>query len=162
MAKVISLGGATDSTTHSFSDEEKVAFADYINNALKKDADLKSVLPIKVDDMSLFSACHDGILLCKLINDAVPETIDERVINKKNLNNFRIVENQNLCILSARSIGCNVVNIGPQDLIDGKPHLILGLIWQIVKIGLFSKKSILSTILSCTASWKMERLLKIS
>jgi dimeric dUTPase (all-alpha-NTP-PPase superfamily) len=139
MAKVISVGGATDSTTHSFSDEEKVAFADYINNALKKDVDLKDKLPIKTDDMSLFAACKDGLLLCKLINDAVPETIDERVLNKKNLNNFRIVENQNLCIMSAKAIGCNVVNIGPQDLMEGKTHLLLGLIWQIVKIGLFSR-----------------------
>jgi hypothetical protein len=74
-----------------------------------------------------------------LINDAVPETIDERVLNKTNLNAFRITENQTLCINSAKAIGCNVVNIGPQDLIEGKTHLVLGLIWQIVKIGLFSK-----------------------
>jgi len=138
-AQIHQVGGATDSTTHSFSDEEKVAFADYINNALKKDADLAGKLPINTTDMSLFTAVGDGILLCKLINDAVPETIDERVINKKNLNTFRVVENQTLVINSAKAIGCNVVNIGSQDLIEGKHHLVLGLIWQIVKIGLFSR-----------------------
>jgi len=91
--------------------------------------------------MSLFTAVHDGLVLCKLINDAVPETIDERVLNKKNLNTYRIIENQTLCINSAKAIGCNVVNIGHQDLMDGQghTHLVLGLIWQIVKIGLFSK-----------------------
>jgi len=139
-AQIHQVSGATDATTHSYSDEEKVAFADYINNALKKDADCAPKLPININDMSLFTAVHDGILLCKLINDAVPETIDERVINKKNLNTFRITENQTLVVNSARAIGCNVVNIGNQDLIDEKKtHLILGLIWQIVKIGLFSR-----------------------
>jgi len=138
-AAIQTVTGATDSTTHSFSEEEKVAFADYINNALKKDADLKTHLPINTGDMSLFKACYDGLVLCKLINDAVPETIDERVLNKKNLNTFRIAENQTLCIQSAKSIGCNVVNIGAHDLMEGKTHLVLGLIWQIVKIGLFSR-----------------------
>jgi len=139
------VGGATDSTTHSFSDEEKVAFADYINNALKKDADIgKTHLPINTEDMSLFSAVKDGLVLCKLINDAVPDTIDERVMNKKNLNAFRICENQTLGINSAKSIGCNVVNIGAQDLVDGKTHLVLGLIWQIIRIGLFSKINLIN------------------
>jgi hypothetical protein len=138
-AQVHKVGGGTDATTHSFSDEEKVAFADYINNALKKDPDVGSRLPMNTEDMSLFKSVGDGLIMCKLINDAVPETIDERVMNKKNLNPFRIHENQTLGINSAKAIGCNVVNIGAQDLIDGKPHLVLGLIWQIVKIGLFSK-----------------------
>jgi hypothetical protein len=138
-AKIHQVGGSTDSTTHSFSDEEKVAFADYINNALKKDKDVGSRLPIKTDDMSLFTSVKDGLILCKLINDAIPETIDERVLNKTNLNPFRIIENQTLCINSAKAIGCNVVNIGHGDLVEGKTHLVLGLIWQIIRIGLFSK-----------------------
>jgi len=61
------------------------------------------------------------------------------VLNKTNLNPFRIIENQTLCINSAKAIGCNVVNIGHQDLVEGKTHLVLGLIWQIIRIGLFSK-----------------------
>jgi len=31
-----------------------------------------------------------------------------------------------------------VVNIGSQDLQEGKPHLVLGLLWQIIKVGLFA------------------------
>lgn len=82
----------------------------------------------------------DGLLLCKLINDSVPDTIDERVLNVKNkLSNFQIIENNNVAINSAKAIGCSVVNIGPQDLMDGREHLILGLIWQIIKAGLLSK-----------------------
>jgi len=138
-AVVHEVKGVTDSSTHSFTEEEKVAFADYISTALKKDKDIGSRLPIPTNDMSLFTSVKDGLILCKLINDAVPETIDERVLNKTNLNPFRIIENQTLAINSAKAIGCNVVNIGHSDLVEGKTHLVLGLIWQIIKIGLFSK-----------------------
>jgi hypothetical protein len=75
-----------------------------------------------------------------LINDAVPDTIDERVINKGKLNVYKIGENQTLVLNSAKSIGCNVVNIGGQDLIDGTEHLVLGLIWQIVKVNFLKFK----------------------
>ena len=137
--QVYKVEGSTSSTTHSFSEEEKVAFADYINQALKSDADVKHLLPISTADMSLFTSVKDGLLLCKLINDAIPGTIDERVLNKKNPNTFQIHENQIVAINSAKSIGCNVINIGAQDLIEGRSHLVLGLIWQIVKIGLFAR-----------------------
>jgi hypothetical protein len=57
----------------------------------------------------------------KLINLAVPGTIDERTINtKKNLNPWERNENHNLCLNSAKAIGCTVVNIGTQDLVEGR------------------------------------------
>lgn len=79
------------------------------------------------------------ILKSKLINDAVPDTVDERAINKTKLNTFRIGENQTLVLNSSRSIGCNVINISSTDLMEGTHHLVLGLMWQIIKIGLLSK-----------------------
>ena len=74
-----------------------------------------------------------------MINDAVPGTVDERAINKTKLNAFRIGENQTLVLNSSRSIGCNVINISSVDLMEGTNHLVLGLMWQIIKIGLLSK-----------------------
>ncbi|XP_003366336.1 putative calponin [Trichinella spiralis] len=67
----------------------------------------------------------------KLINLAVPETIDERAINRKNLNTYTKRENLTLAVNSARAIGCNIVNIDADDLAKGKPHLVLGLFSQI-------------------------------
>lgn len=137
------LGGTSKAsaagTTHSYADEEKIAFVDWINYVLEKDPELKSVLPIKEDGDDLFEKVNSGILLCKLINDAVPDTIDERAINKKAKHPVAISENQTLMLNSARSIGCNVVNIDAEDMKRGTPHLVLGLIWQIVKIGLFAR-----------------------
>jgi plastin-1 len=57
----------------------------------------------------------------KLINVAVPGTIDERAINKKRvLNPWERNENHTLCLNSAKAIGCTVVNIGTQDLVEGR------------------------------------------
>lgn len=73
----------------------------------------------------------------KLINSSVPNTIDERAINKGKLNVFTIQENQTLALNSASSIGCNIINIGAQDIMDGRPHLVLGLMWQIIKVEMW-------------------------
>ncbi len=56
-------------------------------------------------------------------------------MNKGKLNVFTIQENQTLALNSASAIGCNIINIGPQDIMDGRPHLVLGLLWQIIKVG---------------------------
>ena len=50
-----------------------------------------------------------------------------------------MTENNNIVINSAKAIGCSVVNIGSQDIIEVREHLILGLIWQIIRRGLLSK-----------------------
>lgn len=61
------------------------------------------------------------IFYSKLINVAVPGTIDERAINMKRvLNPWERNENHTLCLNSAKAIGCTVVNIGNQDLVEGR------------------------------------------
>ncbi|KAI9534566.1 Plastin-2 [Dissostichus eleginoides] len=125
-------------TQHSYSEEEKVAFVNWINKALEKDADCKHVLPMDPHTDDLFTAMGDGIVLCKMINLSVPDTIDERTINKKKLTPFTIQENLNLALNSSSAIGCHVVNIGAEDLKEGRQHLVLGLLWQVIKIGLFA------------------------
>lgn len=81
----------------------------------------------------------DGVLLLKLLNSSVPDAVDERVINRRPVNAFQWTENNNLLINSAKAVGLHIVNIGSQDLIEGRPHLILGLVWQIIKRGLLAK-----------------------
>ena len=51
----------------------------------------------------------------------------------KVLSVFEVVENLNMAINAARSIGCRVVNIGPDDIMAGSPHLVLGLLWQVTR-----------------------------
>ncbi|KAK6919264.1 Calponin homology domain [Dillenia turbinata] len=46
---------------------------------------------------------------------------------------------------SAKAIGCTVVNIGTQDLVEGRPHLVLELISQIIKIQLLADLNLKKT-----------------
>jgi hypothetical protein len=74
----------------------------------------------------------------KLINFAVPETIDPRAINKANkLSVFKKHENLTLGITSAQAIGCHVVNMDSHTLSEGRKHLVLGLLWQIIAVRYF-------------------------
>lgn len=125
---------------HSFSQEERDSFADHMNAVLTGDADCDKRLPIALEGLDLFNKCKDGILLSKLINYAVPDTIDERVLNTKvGMNVFQMTENANVVVNSAKAIGCSVVNIGGNDIISGTEHIMLGLIWQIIRVGLLSQ-----------------------
>uniref|UniRef100_I3IWF9 Plastin 3 n=1 Tax=Oreochromis niloticus TaxID=8128 RepID=I3IWF9_ORENI len=131
-------GNTSEGTQHSYADEEKVAYVNWINNSLAKDPDCQHLLPMNPDDESLFTSVRDGILLCKMINHSQPDTIDERVINTKKLTTFHMRENLILALNSASAIGCTVVSMDAHDLMAGKPHLVLGLLWQVIKIGLFA------------------------
>ena len=139
--------------------EEQLAFSDWVNSNLGHDPDLKHLLPIDAECRGLFDKVKDGILLwyekiqvkkmsqyksddcvmffcfcSKVINHSCPDTIDERAINKKNLTLYTKHENLTLALYSAQSIGCNIVNIDAHDLAKGKPHLVLGLLWQIIRV----------------------------
>ncbi|KAJ6677484.1 FIMBRIN-4-LIKE [Salix purpurea] len=56
-----------------------------------------------------------------------------RIIHKRVLNPWERNENHTLCLNSANAIGCTVENIGTQDLVEGRPHLLLGMIFLIIK-----------------------------
>ena len=73
-------------------------------------------------------------MFSKMINKACDGTIDERTINTGQLSDFLVQENLTLAINSAQAIGCTVVNISTQDLMAEKEHLILGLLWQIIRV----------------------------
>lgn len=140
----IQLAGSSANVTHTVNEDERQAFTTHINAVLAGDPDIGHLLPFPTDTFEMFDQCKDGLVLAKLINDSVPDTIDERVMNKpgkkiKTLNAFHMTENNNIVIESAKGIGCSVVNIGSGDLIEVREHLILGLIWQIIRRGLLGK-----------------------
>ncbi|KAJ8966036.1 hypothetical protein NQ317_002279 [Molorchus minor] len=101
----------------------------------------------------------------KVINHSCPDTIDERAINKEKLTLYRKLENLTLALSSASAIGCNVINIDAHNLSKGTPHLVLGLLWQIIRIGLFNQITLehcpgLTTLLS--EDEKIDDLMKLS
>ncbi len=140
----IQVQGSSANVTHTINEDERTEFTRHINAVLAGDPDLGSRLPFPTDTFEMFDECKDGLVLAKLINDSVPDTIDERVLNRpgkkiKTLNAFHMTENNNIVIESAKGIGCSVVNIGSGDIIEVREHLILGLIWQIIRRGLLGK-----------------------
>jgi hypothetical protein len=64
---VVGAAGAT----HSYSEEEKVAFSEHANQCLGSDPVLARHLPLDPSSDDLFSKVGDGLILCKLINLAV-------------------------------------------------------------------------------------------
>jgi plastin-1 len=87
----------------------------------------------------MYEKIDDGIILCKMINLASPDTIDERVINTgKNISIFKVLtayhlrlivlilfpvqqhENLTLAINSAKAIGCVVIGIDSHTLNSGQ------------------------------------------
>ncbi|GFF56818.1 fimbrin [Aspergillus udagawae] len=140
----IHVQGSSANVTHTINEDERTEFTRHINAVLAGDPDIGHLLPFPTDTFEMFDKCKDGLVLAKLINDSVPDTIDERVLNKpgrkiKELNAFHMTENNNIVINSAKGIGCSVVNIGSGDIIEVREHLILGLIWQIIRRGLLGK-----------------------
>jgi len=140
----IQVHGSTGVSTHTINEDERTEFTRHINAVLAGDTDIGKKLPFQTDTFEMFDECKDGLVLAKLINDSVPDTIDERVLNKvgrkiKTLNAFHMTENNNVVIESAKGIGCSVVNIGARDIAEVNETLILGLIWQIIRRGLLGK-----------------------
>ncbi|KAF8546033.1 Ca2+-binding actin-bundling protein [Imleria badia] len=142
----VTVKGSNANVSHTINEDERKEFTNHINGVLENDPDIGNGFSIPTDTMQLFDECRDGLILCKLINDSVPDTIDTRVLNiataRKPLNAFQITENNNIVITSAKGIGCSVVNIGSSDISDGREHLILGLIWQIIRRGLLAQVDI--------------------
>jgi len=124
--------------------EEQAAFADWINTHLGRDPDLKSRLPLAQDGEALYQAVDDGLILCKMVNLAAPDTIDERVINKGDIPIFRAHENLTLAINSAKAVGCVVIGLDSHTLNSGQGRrwLVLGLLWQLIKLQLFKRISL--------------------
>lgn len=129
-----------------FAQEEVTGYVNHINQLLAGDPDLDYVLPICPDDGSLFDALKDGVVLCKFVNKCKEGTILEQVIVKpsqgKKFNEYSQGYNRQGAIGAAKSLGVNVINIGNDDIRDGTPHLVLGLVWQLVRLSLVKDVSL--------------------
>ena len=152
-SSVVKIGGASDGIQHSLDLDEVAQFIVHMNEVLAGDPDCPQPLPLDQElgeRASLFEDARDGIRLLKLLKVTLEAkdnnsakcggvTVDDRLINKKRpLDAFRATENHNLLLGCARAAGLHTVNIGAGDLRAGRAHLVLGLLWQIIKRGLLA------------------------
>ena len=123
-------------TKHSYSQEEKECFARVINETLKDDeiCNKLKLIPISVENEDLFEACNNGIIFCKLVNKIQKDTVDDRLLKDTKSNKFQTIEIINLSLSAIKSVGIKVISIDAELIMKGTGHLILGLLWQLVKI----------------------------
>lgn len=126
---------------HSYAVEEVSAFASHINYVLGDDPDLDYLMPINPENDDIFNKVKDGVLIAKFINLIEPDTIDWRAVNYKKgggLNQFKVIENHLLNLNAAKAVGLRIFNVSAEDLRDAdkNPTLVLGFMWQAVKMQL--------------------------
>jgi len=133
----------------SYSQDEVTAFANHLNYCLGDDNKLKYLMPINPNNLDLMEKVADGCLIARFINMIEPDTIDWRAVNYKKkggLNQYHVIENQNLNIAAAKSIGLRIYNLSAEDLRDAvkNPILVLGFMWQAVKMQLLGSVNLKS------------------
>ncbi|EGC37770.1 hypothetical protein DICPUDRAFT_149579 [Dictyostelium purpureum] len=111
---------------------EKNGILDWINQSLKKDNDVKNLLPINENDNNSFkNAFKNGILLCKIANISIRSTIFE--------NEEKVRENFILFLNAAKSLGCNINGVTIQELLECDEQSVLLLVWEVIVVGLIKK-----------------------
>eukprot|EP01114_Cavostelium_apophysatum_P019727 TRINITY_DN6435_c0_g1_i2.p1 TRINITY_DN6435_c0_g1~~TRINITY_DN6435_c0_g1_i2.p1 ORF type:complete len:1368 (+),score=421.80 TRINITY_DN6435_c0_g1_i2:30-4133(+) len=120
------------------------SYVDFLNELLDRDTLAKQYLPLSYREFELQKTLKDGFLLCKLIDVAVPGTIDERVLKLKAQNQTDMEENHNLLTNSSFGIGISPKNIiYSDDLMKGNLPKIFSCIAELVEIISLSEVNVL-------------------
>lgn len=110
--------GTSDKT---WIDVQKKTFTRWSNNFLSERI-------LKIDDLS--TDLHDGVLLINLLEIISAKQLPK--YNKKAKMLPQKLENNGIALRFIKSEGLKLVNMGPEDIVDGNLKLILGLIWTLI------------------------------
>jgi len=80
----------------------------------------------------------DGLVLLNVMDKISPGIVNWTGVNKTNLNKFKMVENCNRVIETAKKLGLSVVGVGGSDINNSVSNLILGLLWQVMRFQLMT------------------------
>ncbi|GBL80063.1 Spectrin beta chain [Araneus ventricosus] len=80
-----------------------------------------------IDD--LFVDLGDGVKLMRLLESLTGEKLGKPAKGSARINK---IENVSRCLAFLHSKKMRLENISSEDIVDGKPHLILGLLWTII------------------------------
>jgi len=149
---------------------EIAAYSEQLNRVMAPYADdlvteHHSYLPLSPDNF--FEQLRDGVLLGYLLHHYWPESIHPQQQLTRHLDlgkrdtayskvTYQVNANLNAVVQAAKSVkGLVVVNLGSDDILQGKRELVLGLLWQIFN-------SRLASTLSLAARPELVRLVDIS
>ena len=124
-------GGGTSQSTYLL--EEVSAIARKINHALKDEAALSDRLPIDPLNDDLFNACSDGLVLIYLLISIDPKLIDMKQVHHGQ-NVFKVRNNLDMAFAACKKTNIKVFGIDAQTFLDQTPNLILGIMWQVVRL----------------------------
>eukprot|EP01107_Rhizomastix_libera_P000939 TRINITY_DN11760_c0_g1_i1.p1 TRINITY_DN11760_c0_g1~~TRINITY_DN11760_c0_g1_i1.p1 ORF type:complete len:1340 (+),score=528.49 TRINITY_DN11760_c0_g1_i1:1-4020(+) len=124
--------------------EEQQCYIDYINSIMsnqdgQQDTQPSTKFPIGYSYKEIALACFDGVLICKLINHTVPNTVDMRVVIQKPVSKSDLDCNHSLTENSAAAIGCEEAMHFSNSILRGQIPIVMKLIAEIIKIGLMSR-----------------------
>ena len=136
---------------HTYLDEEVSMIARTINRTCKEDPLLQERLPIDPTNSDLFHTCSDGMVLIHLINHIEKDAIDMRTVNTgSSLNIYKVRENLDQAFAVAKTM-IKVIGVDAQTFLDKTPYLMLGILWQLVRI--LSMKTI--TLAECPEIYRL-------
>jgi Calponin homology (CH) domain len=77
----------------------------------------------------------NGTILLKVIDRLRPNLVDWKKYSNKLNSRIHIIQNCNYVVdICKDKLQAKLVGIGGIDIVDGKPTLVLGLVWQICKL----------------------------
>ena len=136
------LGEIYNISSNPFNADEKECYCKIINYILEDDPELIEKLPVDPTSNEIFKKMKDGILLAKLVNFAVPGTIDERVLVKdSSMSKYDKENNLNLTINSAKSIGC-LIETTAEDVLKEARNKDIDLLYNILNFIIMNKISV--------------------
>lgn len=83
---------------------------------------------------------QDGTILLQGFDKVIPGSVIWRRVSKpkegQELSRFKCVENTNYSVDLAKSNGMHIVGIQGSDIVDGTKTLVLGLVWQLMRLSI--------------------------
>lgn len=112
---------AAPKTDRTWVDVQSKAFTRWSNQFL-------SERRMKIEDIN--KDFSDGVKLCHLLEIISSKSLGK--FNQKPSMRYHYLENTGLAVRFIKNEGLQLVGIGPEDVVDGKTKLILGLIWTLI------------------------------
>lgn len=83
---------------------------------------------------------QDGYILLQGFDKVIPGSVIWRRVSKpkedQELSRFKAVENTNYAVDLAKGNGMHIVGIQGSDIVDGRRTLVLGLVWQLMRLSI--------------------------
>lgn len=85
----------------------------------------------------LFEEVKDGMILLQAEDKISPGIVDWPKTYPRPKETVHALANCNFAVENSVKLGCQIVNIGGEDICEGNRKLILGLSWQLMKMNIF-------------------------